>query len=204
MSKFSTFIATEDLPSLTLVEKILSEKNRFYITNRFPTSGFGFLKKNMKKFNKLAKHYVVTVITDLDNNKLDPIKFKQKWFSSTYNSGLIFELAIVEIESWILADYTSFSEYFSISLPPIKETDNIDDPKQKLFELVKKSKSKDIRDAILPTKGATIGPEYNITIVDYISKCWDLNRAKKNSSSLKHFNVCLNSFTDSSGNLIKA
>ncbi len=202
MSKFLTFIAVEDQPSLSIVRKIVEKTDRFEISKEFPTSGFGYLKKNMKAFNKLAQNYVVIVITDIDNKEINPDEFKQKWINIQKNTGLVFELAIVEIESWILADNDSFKEFFHVSTTDTSATDDIPDPKKKLIEVVKKSRSKDIRAAIIPNAGASIGPEYNITLMEYVTRYWDEERARINSDSLDHFLKTLENFEDNTGQLI--
>lgn len=196
MSKFLTYIAVEDEPSLVLVRKILTSTERFSIVCEFPRTGFGYLKKKMKDFNTLAKSYVVVVVTDIDNKEINPAEFKMKWLDIPKNSGLIFELAIVEIESWILADTESFRTYFSTTNNELSATDEIPDPKRKLTELARESRDRDIREAIIPKSGAKIGPEYNITLVDYIENHWDSSVARNRSSSLDHFLTVIEEFED--------
>lgn len=201
MRKYLTYIAVEDQPSLTIVKKLLTEQTKFHIFSNFPMSGCGYLKKNMRKFNELSKQYVVIVVTDTDKAIINPEEFKQRWLNVPPNNGLIFELAIIEIESWILADTSNFSKYFSTPKQDFYFTDEITDPKQKIFNIVKKSKDKEIREAILPLKGASIGPAYNITIADFIRNHWDSSNAIKRSKSLEHFISILNNFSDPSEKL---
>ncbi len=202
MSQFLTYLAVEDAPSLALVRKVLNNTGRFCIVTEFPMSGFGYLKTKMREFNKLASKNVVVVVTDIDNNAIDPSVFKQDWLNIPQNHGLIFELAIVEIESWIIADKSSFANYFSTSVHQIEETDELTDPKRTLNELARSSRSRNIREAMVPSEGAKIGPEYNITLIDFINNYWDETSARSNSESLEKFLTIIETFEDSSNLLL--
>ncbi len=61
-------IATEDELSEAVVEKILnSTLVDFNIVWKRRKRGFGYLKKNIRKFNEVAKSYPVLLLADLDN-----------------------------------------------------------------------------------------------------------------------------------------
>lgn len=182
-------IATEDILSEAVVEKVISKlRSEFTITLRLRKGGFGYLKSNMKKFNKIAIRYPMVVVTDLDN-KTCPVDLISDWITFPMSPKLIFRVAVREIESWLLADTEAISSFLGInsSLCP-RSPDELPDPKQKLLELVRRSKNRDIKNDILPSpKGTTspVGLGYNVRMLDFVENYWDLNRASSKSESLK-------------------
>jgi len=151
-----------------------------------PCNGKGKIKKQISAYNNAAQYGYYFVITDLDDDfKCAPLLIKD-WLPAQYSSQLLFRVAVHEIESWLLADRKNFAAFFSIShdlipLEPDKETD----PKRIVISLARKSRKKEIRESIVPIDDfVSNGPGYNIQFQNFIQKYWDINAARKNSSSL--------------------
>jgi hypothetical protein len=150
-----------------------------------PCYGFGKIKRQIEAYNEAAKHGYYFVITDLDNNDCAPSLIRD-WLPLRPNNQLLFRIAVHEIESWLLADRENFANFFSINqnLVPLKP-DNEADPKQTVIYLAKKSRKKEIREAIVPIDDFAInGPGYNIQFQSFIQNTWNINSARKNSPSL--------------------
>jgi len=151
-----------------------------------PCRGKGKIKKQIRAYNNAAQYGYYFVITDLDNEyDCAPLLIKD-WLPINCTSRLIFRVAIHEIESWLLADKQNFAAFFSISksLIPLNP-DNIADPKQTVIKLAKRSRRRDIREAIVPIDDyASIGPGYNTKFQNFIQNSWDINSARRNSPSL--------------------
>ena len=83
-----------------------------------------------------------------------------------------------EVESWILADRQAISKFFGVglSLIPI-QTDEISNPKAFLFNLVRRCRRRGLKNAILPTDTASIGPRYNFEMINFIDNKWRIERA---------------------------
>jgi len=182
-------IATEDILSEAVVTKVINELRRdFTIKIKLRKRGFGYLKSNMKKFNKIAAQYPMIVVTDLDN-KTCPVELRSDWITFSRNPKLIFRIAVRETESWLLADTEAICSFLNISprLCP-QSPDDLHDPKQALLKLVRRSKNRDIKHDILPSpKGTTspVGLGYNERMLSFVRSYWDLNRASSKSESLK-------------------
>ena len=63
---------------------------------------------------------------------------------------------------------------------------NENDPKQKLVNIARKSRSKSIRDALVPEQNSTaqVGKLYSFEIKRFVRDFWSINTARVNSKSL--------------------
>ena len=160
-------------------------QDRFSEVRSIPCYGFGKIKRQIGAYNEAAKYGYYFVITDLDNNDCAPSLIRN-WLPFQQNNQLIFRIAVHEIESWLLADRENLAAFFSINknLIPL-EPDNEADPKRTIIYLAKKSRKKEIRDAIVPIDDYAInGPGYNIQFQSFIQNIWNIDSARKNSPSL--------------------
>ncbi len=182
------YVAYEDELSLALVQKIFSQLNKNYlIGSKFPGRGAGYLRKNIKSFNELAKGLPFLLLTDLDNDECAPAKIRD-WINIPLNPNFLFRIAVRESESWVLADRESFSKFLNISINRIPfNTDNIDDPKRFLMKLVRSSRKNKLKNDILPAKNSTasIGKNYNAPLISFVQGEWNTYQAAKHSDSLK-------------------
>lgn len=181
-------IATEDELSETVVEKILnSTPVDFHIVWKQRKGGFGYLKKNVRKFNQISKVYPVLLLTDLDNTVCASELIKS-WLAIPQNKDFLFRVAVREVESWLLADCEAISYFFNIASSQCPDQpDDIADPKQVLLNLVKKSKRREVKQDILPVKGSSssVGLGYNARLSDFVWNHWDVHRAVTRSDSLR-------------------
>ena len=179
-------IAVEDILSELIVKKILYyiDKN-IIVTKCLRKGGDGYLKSKINNFNQAAKTTPFLVLADQDRGC--PPKKISAWLKTKANPNFIFRIAVMEVESWILAHRDAFAKFISVSKDKIpKETDTIGDPKKFLLSLVSRSKSKRLRSDIVPSKGstATVGPDYNGRLSIFIQTQWNPLEAKSNSESL--------------------
>jgi len=180
-------IATEDALSEAVLEKILiNAPVDFNIAWKQRKQGFGYLKKNIRKFNKIANIYPVLLLTDLDNS-LCAAELTANWLPIPQNPDFLFRVAVREVESWLLADREAIAHFFQISLAQCPDRpDEIIDPKQAILNLARKSKSRELKQDILPAKGSisSVGLGYNARFSDFVWNYWDVNRAIARSDSL--------------------
>ena len=151
-----------------------------------PCHGSGKIKKQIKEYNYAAQYGYFFVITDLDDGYECAPLLISDWLPGQHTDQLLFRVAVHEIESWLLADRENFASFFSISqhLVPL-QPDNEMDPKRIVISLAKRSKKREIREAIVPIDDyASIGPGYNTQFQNFIQNIWDIDSARKNSPSL--------------------
>jgi len=178
------YIVVEDILSEVALRKIIYPK--FSVAACYGKKGNGYIKKGLKGFNDASKHSMWLVLTDLDN-ELCPLKLISKWLASiNKNPNLIFRIAVKEIETWLLADKINFARYLSVSNAQIPENvESIQNPKEFIVELAKKSRKRSIREDIVPIGSFTkIGRNYNNCLIDFVGNSWDLDAARIRSRSL--------------------
>ncbi|MCL2093304.1 MAG: DUF4276 family protein [Treponema sp.] len=151
-----------------------------------PCNGKGKIKKHINAYNEAARYTYFFVITDLDNDFECAPTLINDWLSSNKTTNFLFRIAVHEIESWLLADGDNLAKYFSISNKQIPRDPDIElDPKGIIISLAKRSRKREIREAIVPIDNfASIGPEYNIKLQTFVRDFWDLGAARKRSPSL--------------------
>jgi hypothetical protein len=189
-------LATEDELSEVTLSKILAELGRFAVGTAYRRGGSGYLRRTIAGWNRAARSMPFVVLTDLDTYEC-PARLLNDWLVGPKDPNLLFRVAVREVESWILADPERFSEFLGIRKALIPtNTDGIADPKAVVVDLARKSRSRDIRDRIVPKRGstATQGPDYNGCLGSFVRRHWDLNTAKENSPSLARTVRCLTVF----------
>lgn len=185
----------EDMPSASAVKKIvkycnISRAEPIIFVEGFPSvmGGYGKIKKNARKYIDMTrKNIIIISIVDLDTGPCAP-SLIEDWFDCSPQSlpeKLIFRVAVREIESWLMADYREIASFLGIAVANFsKSPDDLDDPKNRLFTILKKKGHKKWHREMLPEGNAHIGPLYNEKLKDFITKKWNPERAAKNSPSL--------------------
>ncbi|MDM8554336.1 hypothetical protein QUF75_06360 [Desulfococcaceae bacterium HSG7] len=186
MSRIYITLAVEDSLSEAVVRKMLAQSQKNYeVVNCLSKGGYGYLKKQINAFNQAAKTMPFFVLTDQDRG-CPPEKIRN-WLKHKLNPNLIFRIAVMEVESWVMAHRQSFAQFASVPIQRIPyNTDAIENPKEFLLAIVSKSRSKRLKDAIVPKRDSTAqtGPDYNAQLSNFIRNAWDVYEAQKNSESL--------------------
>lgn len=177
----------EDEPSHQAMLKMLSYFPDDYTENAaIPCYGFGKIRKNIAAYNLAARYGHFFILTDLDAAHECAPDLINQWLPHERSPQLTFRVAVHEIESWFLADRESFASFFSVNkdLLPLSP-DTVPDPKQTVFKLVRRSRKRQMRKAVLPIdEYVRIGPGYNTEFCDFIQNHWDIKKARALSPSL--------------------
>ena len=189
-------LVVEDVLSEAVLRRILRESStRFYIGSCYGKTGFGYIKKRIAGFNRASRGTPFFVLSDLEET-CSPKQIRE-WLSQPMSPNLIFRIAVKEVESWVLADRVGFSSFLGTRSELIPaNVDTIDDPKQFLIKLARKSRRRALREAIVPKPHSTarIGPDYNGQLSYFVQDFWNLPEATENSRSLKRAVVAINDF----------
>lgn len=191
-------LAVEDLLSEALLRGMLKQSGRPYAVGAcFSSRGFGYLKKRLEGFNHAAKGTPFLILTDLDQSECAPVLIEE-WLPYPQERNLLFRVAVKAVESWLLADRQALSKFLGVSETqmPIKP-DEVDNPKRFLINLAVKSRSKEIRESIAPPikSSASIGPDYNGKLTEFVQAGWRVKEAMKNSPSLEKAFQAIQSFS---------
>ena len=190
MSLNSVILAVEDSLSDAVSTKILQYFG-IEIHVRIPNTyqGNAYLRRRTTELNRAAKGPpYVFMFTDLDSSKSCAPELIRSWVKVPLNPGFFLRVAVMEIESWILADRGGLAAFLSIPVGRIPSApDDIPKPKEFLVSLARGSK-KSLRDQLVPSKRAVtakVGPEYNSRLSQFVRDDWNLERAAVVSPSLK-------------------
>lgn len=190
-------LAVEDLLSEAVLRRLLQQSGKRYeIGSCFRKRGFGYLRKKIDGFNNAAKGTPFLVLTDLDQSECAPILIKE-WLTFPKQENLIFRIAVRTVESWLLAHRKALARFLCISenqIPP--NPDEIGNPKLFLIHMAAKSRKREVREAIVPSPGSTasIGPDYNGKLIEFVEREWQVREAVKYSPSLERAFAAITSF----------
>ncbi|MXY29213.1 hypothetical protein F4Y59_13770 [Candidatus Poribacteria bacterium] len=187
MSITNVILAVEDELSESISRQILRHFN-FEIQHTIRGKGNVFLRQKAPELNRSANRTSIFLLTDLDTPRDCPLGLIRSWIKGPINPTFFFRVAVMEVESWVMADRMGFAAFLSIPLHRIPSpTDDILNPKEFLLSLARRSKKKSVREALLPAQGSTlsVGNEYNTLLSEFVQEHWNIERAAAVSPSLK-------------------
>ena len=188
MSTVPINIVVEDILSDAIARKLLEDSIvDFEVGTSYGLKGNSYIKKNIRGFNNASSGIPFLILTDLDQYECPP-ELIQEWLPVPQNTFLLFRVVVREIESWLIAHRESFARFAGVSVSKIPiNVDEISNPKEFLINLIRKSRKKTLREALVPQVGSTsrIGPDYNSRLVEFVETDWDVYEASQNSLSLK-------------------
>ena len=191
-------LGVEDLLSEAVGKAVLTSV-RMSSTLTIGLKGNTYLRKKASGLNKTAKAFPVLLLTDLDIPSSCPPELIRKWLGEPMEEGLIFRVAVMEVESWIMADREAFARFLGVSRDRVpREPDQVRNPKEKILLLAKSSRKRHVRDDILPARGSTakVGPGYNTRLGEFARTEWDPRRAASASPSLNRSLSAIKHFRD--------
>lgn len=181
-------LAIEDAVSEAIARKVVAVvRPDITITAALGRQGSGYLRGRARELNRSAASMRVLLLTDLDSAEQCAPDVVRSWFGTT-TPNVIARVAVMEIESWVLADRVEAAAFLGVPSHRIpSDTDGISDPKEFLVNLARRSRSSRIRDQLVPTTGstATVGPAYNPRVSEFVVGAWDPERAASASDSLR-------------------
>lgn len=189
MEMIMLYVATEDALSETIADRLVAEVNQgLEINVRMRRMGYGYLRSKLPELIRLARHIPVLLLTDLDLSECPPTLIHSWSGDVQLPAGMLFRVAVREIEAWLLADRPGFAEFFDVPMPKLPlDPEAIEDPKQMVINLVRRYGRRDAKAAILPERGsrAKIGFGYNQMLCHFVERHWSLERAMESSESLR-------------------
>ena len=99
-----------------------------------------------------------------------------------------------EVEAWLLADRAGFAEWASVPINRIPvDVEAIEQPKERLVDIVRDSGRRARREAIVPREGSrgTEGPAYTSALTEFVASAWDIEAAASVAPSLARAIRCL-------------
>ena len=188
MSLNSVILVVEDVLGEVISTKIL-EHFGIDIERKIVYEGKSYLQQKARSFNRTAyEECGIFMLTDLDSSDICPPTLIRSWIRGPLNPWFFFRIAVMEVESWIMADRDALSEFLSIPIHRVpRNTDNIPNPKEFLVSLARRCTQRRVREALVPARGANrvVGVRYNAMLSNFVHSQWNLERAASISPSLK-------------------
>ena len=143
-------------------------------------------KTRLQAFNQAARHAAWFAPCDLDNDDCAPARIQS--YLPDRAAGMCFRVAVREVEAWLLADRVDLARFLSVSsdlIDPYPE--RLAAPKSHLVALARRSRSRAIRDGLVPAPGDSrrVGPEYTLLLSEFARERWRPQRAEERSPSLR-------------------
>lgn len=150
--------------------------------------GFGYIKMKLREYCTLAKHYHVFILTDLDRAECPP-SLKRSWINDSKLSEplpekMSFNIAVTEVEAWLLADHDNLSNFLGVPAIRLPEDTQIDDPKEHLLRCVQQYGHRQAKTQLLPKGVAKVGLGYNAYLGQFALEHWDFADAAQRNASL--------------------
>ncbi len=125
--------------------------------------GSAYVKGKIRGFNMSARGMPMLTLVDLMDTGLScPPAVLDAWLPRR-EPGMLFRVVVREVESWLLADRPNLARFLRIAADkvPLVPEEEID-PKRRLVNLARKSRSAEKRRLLVPTKGSSAaeGPAY--------------------------------------------
>jgi hypothetical protein len=193
----SFYIAVEDDLSDAVARQLLHHVRRgFQVKARYPLrafphlrpgpSGFGYLRANVRAFDKAAAQAPHLLLTDLDIAACAPALIHQ-WHGSSLHPNFLLRVAVREVETWLLADAANMAGFLSLTpnhIPPNVET--VRDPKAEIVRLAGLSTDAEVQQNLVARPGSTAktGRLFNRSLIGYVRDLWDIDAAAANADSL--------------------
>ncbi|MGC8491145.1 MAG: hypothetical protein ACP5SH_05340 [Syntrophobacteraceae bacterium] len=187
MKKAMAILAVEDQLSEAVSRRILDVCG-IEVSQVLGLRGKGYLEKSANGLNQAAKALPIFMLTDLDSPNQCPPGLVRAWIKGEKHSKFFLRVAVMEVESWIMADRAGLAQFLSIPVHRIpQDTDAIPYAKEFPVSLARLSRKTRLREDIVPQPGSTskVGPLYNSSLAGFVSSSWNFRLAAHASVSLK-------------------
>ena len=171
---------SDEAPARRILQHVGCEPVQVLITD-----GKDRLDQQLPSYNQAARRNGWLVLRDLDREECAP--GLKSHLLPTPTRGMLLRIAVREVEAWLLADREEAAQWLRVSPAIIpSEPDSLLDPKQTLVRIARRSRSRTIREEMVPRAGSTarVGPAYTGQIIQYASSQWRPQIAAQNSPSL--------------------
>lgn len=160
--------------------------------------GIGYVREKISAFNRSARQIAYLTLVDLMDTRIACAPEVRRQWVPHPNVGMLFRVAVREIESWLLADRQGIAQYLSVPITRIPANpEALPDPKQSLVNIARRSRSRRLRQSVVPAAGssAQTGRLYVAELKQFVQDAWSVPNAATNSPSLARCFHRLQAFT---------
>lgn len=152
----------------------------------YVANGKQSLLRRLVSFNHAARSIPWVVLIDLDRDAECAPPARANWLPDPAPL-MCFRVVVRAVEAWLLADREAIASYLSVPLARIpSDPERLDDPKQALVNLARRSARREIREGLVPRpeSGRQVGPTYTSHMIQYVQTTWRPEVAAQTADSL--------------------
>ena len=149
--------------------------------------GRDWMNANLAKYNLAAVSWAFVTLADLEQVECPPTLL-QLWFPHGIHANLRPRIAVRMVESWLLADREALAQFLGIAVHHIPhQPDTEANPKQMMVGLARRSRSRVIREDMIPPPNTSghVGKNYRGRLEQFVIEQWRAERAQTHSPSLQ-------------------
>ena len=174
----------EGLVDEAAVRRIFSDQS--LAAGAFYHTSVPAFETRLRRFNLAARHSPWFALCDLDRDECAPARLHR--YLPDPAPGMCFRIAVRSVEAWYLADREGIARYLRVAkgrVPVAPEDER--DPKSRLIALARRSRSRSIREGLVPAAGdsRTVGAEYALMMSEFARELWSPRRAADCAPSLQ-------------------
>ncbi len=157
------------------------------------TNGKQELLRRLPGFNRAARSAPWVVLVDLDRSADCAPPARLNWLPDPAPL-MCFRIVVRAVEAWLLADRTAIAGYLGVPVARIPaDPERLDDPKQTLVNLARRSSRREIREGLVPRpeSGRQVGPTYTSHMIEYAQTAWRPEVAEQTADSLRRLRMRL-------------
>jgi hypothetical protein len=182
----AVFLAVEGVIDAAVLQRVLIEEG-FEVLATYGLRGKANLDSSLAGFNNAARFAPWVVVRDLDHDA-DCGAALAAALMPNPSEWMRFRVAVREPEAWLMADRDALADYLRVrrNLIPA-DPDVLDDPKQALVNLSRRSSRSVIVGDMVPAEGMSgvVGPGYTARVSEYAAMYWRPTVAAQHSDSLR-------------------
>lgn len=160
--------------------------------------GRGRFWKDAPRYNQAAASIgFVFGLADLESFPC-PSGLIQRHLKSSLHPNFVLRIAEQMLESWLLAD-TGLARFIGVPIALLPRNPDAEvNPKQTLANLARRSRSRGIRNDLVPENGSLgiVGKGYTPRMSEFIEKHWRPNEAQQRSESLRRALAAIREIAD--------
>jgi|SRR5579864_1534799 len=156
--------------------------------------GKEYLRGRIGAFNSAARYSPWFILVDLNHEAACAPSMRGLWLPNRA-PHMCFRIVVREIEVWLLADRDRLAQFLRLSQTKIpRNPENLDDPKQTMVDVARRSRKRDVVKDMVPRAGSgiNIGPAYSSRLIEFIQDRADGWRPHVASAVAPSLARCLN------------
>lgn len=135
-------------------------------------NGKPHLRARINGYNQAARISPWIVLVDLDDEYECAPSLRAAWLPVP-SEHMLLRVATRAIESWLLADRSSIAAFLNVPVSRVpRDVDDLDNPKKAVIDLARRSRSRAIREDMVPRpgSGASEGPAYTSRMSEFVGR----------------------------------